>query len=74
MRSMASTSTINYLRVARLKNPSGNYTRADMTDFDLGRTYDVVTCLFSAIGIVRTYERLEHAIVSMARHLTSKRE
>jgi hypothetical protein len=40
-----------------------------MMDFDLGRTYDVVTCLFSAIGIVRTSERLEHAIVSMARHL-----
>jgi ubiquinone/menaquinone biosynthesis C-methylase UbiE len=27
----------NYLRAARLKNPAGNYTRADMTDFDLGR-------------------------------------
>ena len=32
----------NYLRAARLKNPAGDYARADMTDFDLGRTYDVV--------------------------------
>jgi len=40
----------SYLRAARLKNPSGNYTRADMMNFDLGGTYDVVTCLFSAIG------------------------
>ena len=26
----------NYLRAARLKNSAGNYTLADMTDFDLG--------------------------------------
>jgi SAM-dependent methyltransferase len=58
-----------YLRAARLKNPLGSYTRADMTDFDLGRTYDLVTCLFSAIAIVRTYERLEQAITCMARHV-----
>src|SRR6516225_132996 len=31
----------NYLRAARLKNPAGDYTLADMTDFGLGRTYDV---------------------------------
>jgi dTDP-3-amino-3,4,6-trideoxy-alpha-D-glucopyranose N,N-dimethyltransferase len=59
----------SYLRAARLKNPSGNYTRADMTDFDLGGLYDVVTCLFSAIGIVRTFERLERAIACMVRHV-----
>src|ERR1700735_5333764 len=40
----------SYLDAARLKNPSGNYALADMMDFDLSRTYDVVTCLFSAIG------------------------
>ncbi len=59
----------NYLRAAQLKNPLGNHTRADMLDFDLGRTYDVVTCLFSAIGIVRSFERLEHAIACMAHHV-----
>jgi SAM-dependent methyltransferase len=59
-----------YLEAARLKNPTGNYTRADMTDFDLSRTYDVITCLFSAIGRVRTFERLERAIACMSRHVT----
>ena len=59
----------SYLHAARMKNPSGNYIRADMMDFSLGRTYDVVTCLFSAIGIVRTFERLERAIACMARHV-----
>jgi hypothetical protein len=41
-----------------------------MMDFDLGRPYDVVTFLFSAIDIVRTFERLERAIACMARHVT----
>jgi SAM-dependent methyltransferase len=59
----------NYLGAARLKSPSGTFTRADLIDFDLGRTYDVVTCLFSAIGIVGTFERLERAIRCMAHHL-----
>jgi SAM-dependent methyltransferase len=59
----------SYLGAARLKNPSGKFTRANLMDFDLGRTYDVVTCLFSAIGIVGTFERLERAIRLMARHV-----
>jgi len=59
----------NYLRAARLKNPAGNYTHADMTDFDLDRSYDVVTCLFSAIGRVMTFERLERTISCMAGHV-----
>jgi ubiquinone/menaquinone biosynthesis C-methylase UbiE len=58
-----------YLRAARLKNPSGKYTQADLMNFDLGRTYDVVTCLFSAIGIVKTFTFLETGITCMARHV-----
>ena len=58
-----------YLRAARIKNPAGTYTRADMTDFDLGATYDVVTCLFSAIGYVRTVDRMNRAIACMAKHV-----
>jgi SAM-dependent methyltransferase len=58
-----------YLRAARLKNPSGNYINADLMNFDLGRTYDVVICLFSAIGIVKTFKLLETAITCMARHV-----
>src|SRR5690348_10986806 len=59
----------SYLSAARLKNPSGIYVHADTMDFDLGRLYDVVTCLFSAIGIVRTFDQLERAIMCMARHV-----
>lgn len=42
---------------------------ADFTDFDLGRSYDAVTCMFSAIGYAHTQERLDAAIAAMARHL-----
>ncbi len=59
----------SYLEAARLKNPSGTYARADMTDFDLRARYDVVTCLFSAIGYVKTVESVGRAISSMARHV-----
>jgi SAM-dependent methyltransferase len=42
---------------------------ADMTSFDLGSRFDVVTCLFSSIGYVGTVERLHKAIAMMAAHL-----
>jgi SAM-dependent methyltransferase len=41
----------------------------DMVSFDLGRTFDAVTCLFSSIGYVGSVERLNRAIASMAAHL-----
>jgi SAM-dependent methyltransferase len=59
----------NYLQTARAKNPAGRYTRTDMTDFDLATTYDAVTCLFSAIGYVRTADRMQRAVACMARHV-----
>jgi SAM-dependent methyltransferase len=42
---------------------------ADYVDFDLGRTFDAVTCMFSSIGYARTPERLDAATAAMARHL-----
>jgi SAM-dependent methyltransferase len=41
----------------------------DMRDFDLGRRFDVVASLFSAIGYVRSTAELDAAIACMARHL-----
>jgi SAM-dependent methyltransferase len=40
-----------------------------MIDFDLGTHFDVITCLFSAIGYVKTVDRMRQAIANMARHL-----
>ena len=57
-----------FVDIARHKNPGGTFTRADMVDFDLGRQYDVVLCLFSSIGYVRDLPRLERALMSLKRH------
>lgn len=40
-----------------------------MRTFDLGRTFDAITCLFSAIGHAGSVEGLEAAVYTMARHL-----
>jgi SAM-dependent methyltransferase len=57
------------LEVARAKLPGIAFHQADMCSFDLGRRFDVVVCLFSAIGYVRTAERLDRAVAAMGRHL-----
>jgi SAM-dependent methyltransferase len=44
---------------------------ADMRTFEIGRTYDVVTCLFSAIGHVETAAAMRRSIERMAAHLRS---
>jgi SAM-dependent methyltransferase len=41
----------------------------DMRSFDLGHTFDAVTCMFSSIGYARDTLQLGRAIGSMAQHL-----
>jgi len=57
------------LSVARKKHPKITFHQGDMTNFDLGRQFDVIVCLFSSIGYVKTKSRLQKAIKSMNRHL-----
>lgn len=59
----------NLLTIARERNPGVTLHHADMLDFDLGRQFDVITCLFGAVGYVRTPERLRQALSNMIRHL-----
>jgi SAM-dependent methyltransferase len=40
----------------------------DMSEFDLGRTFDVVTCLFSSVAYTVTVERLDRSVANLARH------
>lgn len=42
---------------------------ANMVDFDLGRRFDAVTCLFSSVGYVKTVGKLDRAVGAMGRHL-----
>jgi SAM-dependent methyltransferase len=41
----------------------------DMRSFELGQTFDAVTCLFSSIGYMTTYGDLRRAVAQMARHV-----
>jgi ubiquinone/menaquinone biosynthesis C-methylase UbiE len=57
------------LRVARRRVAGARFVQGDMRRFRLGREYDVVSCLFSAIGYVRTLVGLRQALGNFARHL-----
>ncbi len=57
------------LEAARQRLPGVTFHQADMTAFDLGRRFDVLTCLFSAIGYVMTMDGLGKALTCMAAHL-----
>ncbi|MGE3801452.1 MAG: trans-aconitate 2-methyltransferase [Candidatus Kapaibacterium sp.] len=60
-----------FLEIVREKFPELPFHLGDMRTFDLGREFDVVTCLFSAIGYMQNVEELNLAIANMARHLLS---
>jgi ubiquinone/menaquinone biosynthesis C-methylase UbiE len=57
------------LNVARERLPDAIFHEGDMVDFSLDMRYDVITCLFSAIGYAKSNERLLQAIKTMAHHL-----
>jgi SAM-dependent methyltransferase len=60
-----------FVDIAQRRCPEGVFTVGDMTALDLPSRYDVVTCLFSAIGYVRTEKALKAAVRSMGNHLRS---
>jgi ubiquinone/menaquinone biosynthesis C-methylase UbiE len=57
------------LAVARERAPDIPLHQADMATFDLGKRFDVIACLGSALPSVRTVERLDATISTFARHL-----
>ena len=57
------------LAQARERNPGMMFFRGDMVDFNLNKQFDVVTCLFSSIGYVRSLEGLRLAVGCFRRHV-----
>lgn len=57
------------LTIARKRNPSVKFYRGNMLTFNPHKQFDVITCLFSAIGYMKTLRELNQAIRNMARHL-----
>jgi ubiquinone/menaquinone biosynthesis C-methylase UbiE len=60
----------NEILEVAMKNVEGVvFEQADMTKLNLGKRFDVITCLFSSIGYVKTYANLRKTIRSFAKHL-----
>lgn len=57
------------LEVAREKLPNTEFIQANMITMDLGRRFDVITCLFSSIGYVKTYSNLKKTLENFSSHL-----
>src|SRR5260370_23229691 len=57
------------LRIARKRHPDVVFHLSEMTSFRLENRFDIVTCLFSAIGHVKTKARMRRAVRNMAGHL-----
>jgi ubiquinone/menaquinone biosynthesis C-methylase UbiE len=57
------------LEVARKNVKEVVFKQADMTTLSLGKRFDVITCLFSSIGYVKTYKNLRRAIRNFSKHL-----
>ena len=58
------------LEEARKRLPDVPLTEGDMRSFELDRTFDVVTCLFSAIAYMRSTAELDQALETLRRHLS----
>jgi ubiquinone/menaquinone biosynthesis C-methylase UbiE len=57
------------LGVARKKVKGVRFLQADMVTLNLGREFDVIICLFSSIGYVKTHAGLKKTLQNFARHL-----
>jgi ubiquinone/menaquinone biosynthesis C-methylase UbiE len=57
------------LEIARRRCPGVPFHQANMVDFQLDHKFDVITCLFSSIGYVKTVENFERTVSTMARHV-----
>jgi trans-aconitate methyltransferase len=58
------------IKAAKLKVPNARFKVANMIDFRLRDKFDVITCLFSAIGYVQNFRNLVTTFHNLHSHLT----
>ena len=56
------------IKIAKDKNPDGAFCQSDMVDFEMRKKYDVVMCLFSSIGYVKTLDRVVDSLNRFKEH------
>lgn len=59
-----------FVQQAQQKVPSGHFVVGDMRRFQMGRTYDVVQCLFSSIGYLTRASDVVSALTCFREHLS----
>lgn len=59
------------LEIAQSRNPELHFQQSSMIQFNLNQKFDVITCLFTAIGYVMTLENLQKTFNNFASHLRS---
>lgn len=57
------------LKVARKEVRGVKFKKSNMIDLDMNKKYDIITCLFSSIGYVKTYSNLKKTIKKFSEHL-----
>ncbi len=57
------------LNIAKKRVRGVSFKKADMINMDIGREFDVITCLFSSIGYVKTRSNLKKTLKNFAKHL-----
>jgi ubiquinone/menaquinone biosynthesis C-methylase UbiE len=57
------------LKIAKKRAPKAKLKKANMITLNLNKKYDVILCLFSSIGYVKTYSNLKKTIRSFSKHL-----
>lgn len=60
---------VEMLEVARENVKGVIFTEADMITMNLKKKFDIILCLFSSIGHVKTYTHLEKTILNFSNHL-----
>ncbi|MCO1574791.1 class I SAM-dependent methyltransferase [Crossiella sp. SN42] len=56
------------VRISSDRFPEVTVHQGDMREFDLGRTFHAVTCMFSSIGYMADQDELDRALAAFARH------
>lgn len=57
------------LKIAKNSIKNVNFKKANMVNFNLNKKFDIITCLFSSIGYVKTYQNLQKTLQNFSKHL-----
>ncbi|MEJ2250382.1 MAG: class I SAM-dependent methyltransferase [Candidatus Lokiarchaeota archaeon] len=60
---------LEMLKIARENVHDVNFIEADMISMELKKKFDIILCLFSGIGYVKTYSKLQRTIFNFSNHL-----